>query len=315
MMNLATTLRSARRRGLGLSVGLLALLLVAVGCDSEDLGDANPQTPSVADYVSQVSAMSTLNEAVQAVQSSDDFSVDLENQEITLFAPLNGAFEPAIDPTLNRPVMRDVLEHHIVSGTVTSDQLSDGQSVTPIAGKDLSIGVGEDNVTVNRTTVTNGDANASNGVVHVIDGLLINAVDRAALTPQFTLFARLVGEANLESALEEAGANDGRTLFVPTNEAILDVLDANDNGQLENDEIPSDAADILQYHVLDSVFLAADVPTSETAVQTLEGSDLTVVRDGDAVTLNPNEENASVLIPNVEVDNGVIHGIDTVLTP
>jgi uncharacterized surface protein with fasciclin (FAS1) repeats len=315
MMNLATTLRSARRRGLGLSVGLLALLLVAVGCDSEDLGDANPQTPSVADYVSQVSAMSTLNEAVQAVQSSDDFSVDLENQEITLFAPLNGAFEPAIDPTLNRPVMRDVLEHHIVSGTVTSDQLSDGQSVTPIAGKDLSIGVGEDNVTVNRTTVTNGDANASNGVVHVIDGLLINAVDRAALTPQFTLFARLVGEANLESALEEAGANDGRTLFVPTNEAILDLLDANDNGQLENDEIPSDAADILQYHVLDSVFLAADVPTSETAVQTLEGSDLTVVRDGDAVTLNPNEENASVSIPNVEVDNGVIHGIDTVLTP
>jgi len=314
MMNLATTLRWFRRRGLGLSVGLLAFSLVAVGCDSEDLGDANPQTPSVADYVSQVSAMSSLNEAVQAVQPSDDFSVDLENEEITLFAPVDGAFEPAIDPTLNRPVMRKVLEHHIVSGEVTSDQLSDGQSVTPLSGKDLSIGVG-DEVTVNRTTVTNANANASNGVVHVIDGLLINAVDRAALTPEFTLFARLVGEANLESALQEAGANDGRTLFVPTNEAVLDLLDANDNGQLENDEIPSNAADILQYHVLDSVFLAADVPTSETAVPTLEGSDLTVVRDGEVVNLDPNEENARVTIPNVEVDNGVIHGIDAVLTP
>jgi uncharacterized surface protein with fasciclin (FAS1) repeats len=311
MMNLATTLRSARRRGLPLGVGLLALLLVAVGCDSEDLGDANPETPSVADYVGQVSAMSTLN---SAVQEAGGLSVDLENEEITMFAPLNGAFEPAIDPSLNRPVMRKVLEHHIVSGTVTSDQLTDGQSVTPVSGQNLSIGIG-DAVTVNRATVTNANANASNGVVHVIDGLLINAVDRAALTPQFTLFARLVGEANLGNALQQAGANDGRTIFAPTNEAILDLLDANGNDQLENDEIPSNAADILQYHVLDSVFLAGEVPTSETAVPTLEGTDLTVVRDGEAVTLNPNEEDASVTIPNVEVDNGVIHGIDTVLTP
>jgi uncharacterized surface protein with fasciclin (FAS1) repeats len=312
--DVATTLVDRVRHGAGLGVGLLAFILVLGGCDAvtdDDLGDATPQTPSVAGYVSQVRALSALN---TAVQGAGDLSVDLANEQITLFAPVNDAFEPAIDPTLNRPVMREVLQHHIVSGAVTTDQLSDGQSVSPLSGRDLSIGVG-DAVTVNRATVTNPDADATNGIVHVIDGLLINAVDRAALTPQFTLFARLVGEANLESALQEAGANDGRTLFVPTNEAILDRLDADDNGQLENDEIPSNAADILQYHVLDSVFLAADVPTSETAVETLEGTDLTVVRDGDVVNLDPNDENARVTIPNVEVDNGVIHGIDAVLTP
>lgn len=315
--DVATTLFGRLRHGAGLGIGLLAFVLVLGGCDAvtdDDLGDANPQTPSVAGYVSQIRALSSLNEAVQAVQEGEELSVDLENEEITLFAPVNDAFDPAIDPTLNLPVMKKVVQHHIVSGAVTTDQLSDGQSVAPLSGQDLSIGVG-DAVTVNRATVTNPDADATNGIVHVIDGLLINAVDRAALTPQFTLFARLVGEANLGSALQEAGANDGRTLFVPTNEAILDRLDADDNGQLENDEIPSNADDILQYHVLDSVFLAADVPTSETAVETLEGTDLTVVRDGDVVNLDPNDENARVTIPNVEVDNGVIHGIDAVLTP
>jgi uncharacterized surface protein with fasciclin (FAS1) repeats len=311
MMDFGTTFRSVLRRGTALGIGLLALLIVVVGCDSEDLGDANPETPSVGDYVSQVTAMSTLNEAVQEAGLSEA----LENDGITLFAPLNGAFDPAIDPTLNQEVLRRVIQHHIVDGEVTTDQLEEGeQSVTPLAGKDLTITVG-DEVTVNRATVTNSDANASNGVVHVIDGLLIDAVDRATLTPRFTIFARLVGEAGLDAALRERGANDGRTIFAPTNEALLDRLDANGNGQLENDEIPSNIDEILQYHVLDSVFLAADVPESETAVPTLEGSELTVVRNEDGVFLNPSDENAAVGTPDVEVDNGVIHGIDALLTP
>lgn len=109
--------------------------------------------------------------------------------------------------------------------------------------------------------------------------------------------------------------NRGRTIFAPTNEALLDALDANDTGQLENSEIPGKIAGTLQYHVLDTVFLAGDVPTSETQVATLEGSDVTVVRRGDDVTVNPNDENAGVTTPNVNVDNGVIHGIDAVLLP
>jgi uncharacterized surface protein with fasciclin (FAS1) repeats len=186
--------------------------------------------------------------------------------------------------------------------------------VTPLAGDSLTIGVGDD-VTVNRATVTNADANAENGVLHVVDELLADAVDRATLTPRFTIFARLVKEEDLAETLRDPGANDGRTIFAPTNEALLAALDDDDSGEVESDEIPSDADDILKYHVLDSVFLAADVPESETDVTTLEGSDVTIVRSGNAVTVNPGDEDASVTIPNVEVDNGVIHGIDTVLTP
>jgi uncharacterized surface protein with fasciclin (FAS1) repeats len=168
---------------------------------------------------------------------------------------------------------------------------------------------------VNQRIITNADVSAQEGIVHVVDGLLADAVDRATLTPQFTIFARLAKEADLAGALRAPGADDGRTIFAPTNEALLGEFDDNGSGEIEAAEIPSDAGDVLQYHVLDSVFLAADVPESETAVQTLEGSDVTVVRSGDDVTVNPNDEGASVVTSNVEVDNGVIHGIDTVLMP
>ena len=311
MMNSDTTLHAVLRRWTGLGIGLLALALVVVGCDSQDLGDANPDTPSVTDYITEISALSSLNDAVQTAGLASTLD---SGGPFTVFAPTNDAFSPPIDASLNQEVTRKVIRHHTLSGAVTSDQLSDGQEVVPLAGDTLTIGV-DGGVTVNRATVTNPDAGASNGVVHVVDGLLIDAVDRATLTPRFTIFARLLGETGLDAALREPGANDGRTIFAPTNEALLSALDSNGNGSIEDSEIPSNAADILQYHVLDSVFLAEDVPTSETAVTTLEGSDLTVVRSGDAVTLNPNDENASVTTANVEVDNGVIHGIDTVLAP
>lgn len=312
MINIDTTVRSVCHRGISLGVGLLILVLVFVACDSEDLGDANAETPTVGDYVTEVTSLSTLDAAVQEA----DLSEELEREGITLFAPLNSAFEPSIDPTLNQEVLRRVVRHHVVSGEVTTDQLSDGQSLSPDVGAPLAIGVGE-NVTVNRATVTNADANAANGVVHVIDGLLADALDRTILTPQFTIFARLVGEANLESVLRSAGSNDGRTIFVPTNAVLLDALDSDDSGQIENHELPSNLDEILQHHVLDRVYLSGDIPTSETAVSPLEGPDLTVNRDEEdgSVTVGSGNESTEVSVEDVEVDNGVIHGIDTVLLP
>ncbi|MCS3704792.1 fasciclin domain-containing protein [Salinibacter ruber] len=306
MIDLATSLRRWGRLGLG----LFALVLVTTGCDAfidQDQSDSAPSSPTIAGYVQEVPALSALEGAVAEAGLVETLDT---GGPFTVFAPTNDAISPAIDPSLNRQVAGKVVQHHVVNGEVTSDQLSDGQTVSPRAGDDLTIGVGE-NVTVNRATVTNPDANAQNGVVHVVDELLADAVDRATLTPRFTLFARLVKEADLAGALRGPGANDGRTIFAPTNEALLAALDDNGSGEVESDEIPSNANEILQYHVLDSVFLAGDVPTSATDVPTLEGTDVTVQRSNGTVTVNGNE----VSVPNVEVDNGVIHGIDAVLMP
>jgi uncharacterized surface protein with fasciclin (FAS1) repeats len=306
MIDLATRFR----RSLALGTGLLALALLTAGCDAftdKDLGDSNPQPPTIAQYIQEVRVLSSLEAAVDEA----GLAGTLENEgPFTVFAPVDDAFSPALDPSLNQQVIQKVVQDHAVSGAVLSSELSDGQTVPTLSGDSLTIGTAG-GVTVNRATVTNADAQASNGVVHVVDNLLIDAVDRATLTPRFTIFARLVKEAGLADTLKTGG----RTIFAPTNEALLTALDDDDSGSIEGDEIPSSAGDLLQYHVLDSVFLAGDVPESETSIPTLEGSSVTLVRDGDAVTVAPNGENASVTIPNVEVDNGVIHGIDAVLTP
>jgi uncharacterized surface protein with fasciclin (FAS1) repeats len=308
MMNVDTTFRVIRRGRALLGAGLLAGLLVVAGCDSQDLGDANPQTPTVAEIATQVQALNTFGQALQRVGPAN---VLTGSGPYTVFAPLNGAFEPGISVEANPSVLRKVLQHHVVDGdSLLASDLSDGSTVQPLAGSPLTIGVGND-ITVNRATVTNPDVSAQEGIVHVVDGLLADAVDRATLTPQFTIFARLVKETGLAPALRGPGANDGRTIFAPTNEALLAALDDNGSGEVESDEIPSNANEILQYHVLDSVFLAGDVPTSATGVPTLEGSNVTVQRSGETVTVNGNE----VSVPNVEVDNGVIHGIDAVLMP
>ncbi|PSQ78546.1 MAG: hypothetical protein BRD35_00955 [Bacteroidetes bacterium QH_7_62_13] len=314
MMDFATLPRRWGRLG----IGFLALALTVTGCDAfidQDLDDSDPQSPTVAGYVQEVSALSSLEGAVAEAGLVGTLE---DGGPFTVFAPTNDAFSPAIDPSLNQQVVEKVVRHHVIDEEVTSDDLSDGDMKTPLAGDALTFGVEDDVLsTVNRATVTNDGASASNGVVHVVDNLLIDALDRATLTPRFTIFARLVKEADQEGVFRGAGANDGRTIFAPTDEALLTALDSDGSGEIESDEIPSDADDILQYHVLDSVFFAEDAPTSETTVETLEGSDVTVVRDEESgsVTINPGDENAAVTTADVEVDNGVIHGINAVLTP
>jgi uncharacterized surface protein with fasciclin (FAS1) repeats len=310
MIDLATHFR----RGLALGAGLLALALVAAGCDAftdKDLGDSNPQTPTIAQYIQEVRVLSSLEAAVDEA----GLAGTLENEgPFTVFAPVDDAFSPALDPSLNQQVIQKVVQDHAVSGAVLSSELSDGQTVPTLSGDSLTIGTAG-GVTVNRATVTNADAQASNGVVHVVDNLLIDAVDRATLTPRFTIFARLVKEAGLADTLKTGG----RTIFAPTNEALLDALDQDGNGSIESSEIGPRSAleDILKHHVLDRVFLAADVPTSETSVQTLAGTDLMVVRDESTgtVTITSGNEIATVGAADIVVDNGVIHGIDLMLTP
>jgi uncharacterized surface protein with fasciclin (FAS1) repeats len=301
---------------------LLALLLA--GCDSEDLGSSDPEVPSIADYVTEIPAFSALNTAVQDAGLAETLDT---GGPFTVFAPTNGAFSPPLDVTLDEQLGEQVLLRHVLAGVDSTAQLRAlaemEQTASPLAGGPLTFtlvnedGMGPDTLKVNAAVVTNANASAANGLVHVVDRLLADAVDRATLTPRFTLFARLVAEAGLEGTLRSPGANDGLTIFAPTNAALRTALDTNENGQVESGEIPANAADILSYHVLDSVFLATDVPTSATAVTSLEGSDLTVVRDAEsgAVTVNPNDEGASVVVADVVVDNGVIHGIDTVLIP
>ncbi|MEF8817530.1 MAG: fasciclin domain-containing protein [Salinibacter sp.] len=275
--------------------------------------------PTVAGIVANNDDFSTLNTALDA--TGLDATLDDRAATFTAFAPADASFAPYnVDFLIDNPMLlEEVLGFHVVQGAAAfADDLSDGDTFTTVQGDDVEITIDGGNIFVEGAQVTTADVEAANGVVHVVDDVLLtnrDAVERATVTSDFSILADLVDTANLADALSGPGPDgeDGITVFAPTNQAFLEALDANDNGEIDDSEIPSNAADILKYHVLDDVFFAADVPTTETALPTLEGSDATVVRSGSDVAINPNSENASVIAPDVEASNGVIHGIDTVL--
>jgi transforming growth factor-beta-induced protein len=272
------------------------------------------------------SALSTTQAAIEAAGLDGANSPLRGDGPLTLFAPLNSGFDGLeVDELAGRPNLTGrILQYHAISGRrIEAADLSNGETPQTLEGGTITVeGVGVDTaaVTLNGVPVSVTDIQTENAVIHLIDGVLlrrINAVERASITANFSVLQELVGEAGLASALSGPGPDgeDGLTVFAPTNDALLAALDANGNGEIGVGELPSDSElqSLLEYHVLDDVFFASDVPMMETALPTLEGSDVTVVRDGNAVTLNPNAEASGVVAPNVEVSNGVIHGIDTVL--
>ena len=245
--------------------------------------------------------LATAAQAISAAGLGDALRAD---GPFTIFAPVNSAFDGLETSALvsDQQLLTSVLQYHVVSGQrVTSDQITNDTDPQTLEGSTLDLQVSNGTVTVNGIPVSTADIQTENAVIHLIDGVLlqrINAVQRATISSDFTVLADLVGRANLADALSGPGPDgmDGITVFAPTNEALLAALDSNDDGEISDSEAPSNLSDILQYHVVDDVYFAADVPTSETPLETLEGSDVTVVRSGSDVTINPNASDDSVSV-------------------
>ncbi|NBC87458.1 MAG: hypothetical protein GVY25_14825 [Bacteroidetes bacterium] len=261
--------------------------------------------------------LSTLTDAVVAAGLDDDLNGD---GPFTVFAPVDAAFGDidAGELTADSDLLSKVLTYHVVAGSaIEAGDISDGQTAETLQGGDLSFSVDGGTVRVNGIPVTTADIQTSNGVVHLIDGVLLEATtvtERAILTPTFSTLADLVVQAGLDDDLNGSGPF---TVLAPTNQAFLDALDANDNGQIDGNEVPSQSQleSILTYHVIAGSAVESSAISDGQSVETLEGSDVTFGVSGGTITVNPSAENATVAAPDVQVSNGIIHGIDTVLTP
>jgi uncharacterized surface protein with fasciclin (FAS1) repeats len=175
------------------------------------------------------------------------------------------------------------------------------------------------NVYLNETTqVFVTDIEASNGVFHVIDSVLLPPSDGTGMEPmdivetavadgRFTTLVTAVQAAELVDTLKAEGPF---TVFAPTDEAFA-ALPAGTLDSLLLPENQQQLTDILLYHVVPGQVMAADVVTLDSATTVL-GEDATIsVQDG-KVFLNDNVE---IIITDIETSNGVIHVIDAVLLP
>ena len=236
--------------------------------------------------------------------------------DFTVFAPTDDAFEALADALqldvedlLDLPTLPVILQYHVLGQSVASTEISNGDKVTPV----LPIGTlkitvtSDDEVFVNHAQVSGVDVTSDNGIVHILDDVLlpIGTVVDAVIDNNLTSLEAALFTAELVPVLSNPGFLF--TVFAPTNAAFDDLAEELDLTLEEILDLPN-LADILLYHVVAGEVLSTDL--TEGLVTTLNGEDIEVSLT-DGVQIN----NANVITADVEEDNGVAHVIDAVLLP
>lgn len=256
---------------------------------------------------------------VAALQEAELVDVLKGEGPFTVFAPTDAAFTALLTELgvsasylLGHPQLADILKYHVVSGKVMSTDLSDGMVAPTLNGENVTFTV-NGGVKVNDATVTAADIEASNGVIHVIDKVLIpsdfelypTVVDIAVNNDGFSTLVAALTKAGLVGALQGAGPF---TVFAPTDAAfaaLLAQLGVSAEYLLNHPQL----SEILLYHVVSGKVMSTDLTDGMTPA-TLNGETITVDLDG-GVFIN----DASVILANLEAGNGVVHVIDKVLVP
>ncbi len=268
--------------------------------------------------------LSVLAEAVSAAGLGDTLSGP---GPFTVFAPSNEAFASLLTELgmtkeqllADKPLLTAVLQYHVVAGKVASTQIPFGHAIQPLGGGFFKIDrVGSQVVITdgrNRTAkVVVPDVVTSNGVVHVIDHVLLpadeNVVETAMSLPQFSTLVAAIQAADLGGALSGAGPF---TVFAPTNDAfaaLLGELGVTEQQLLANKPL---LTKVLTYHVIGARVLAADVvPGVQPA--TLEGETFSIATNPVRIT-DRRSRTANIVGTDLLASNGVIHVIDKVILP
>ncbi|MFN9422418.1 MAG: fasciclin domain-containing protein, partial [Gemmatimonas sp.] len=169
----------SRRAAVALSLAALTTTLAACGDDNDA-----PVAPTGQTIVQTAAATPQLSTLVSALQAAELTATLNGPGPFTVFAPINPAFSALPADVLqrllesgNRAILTKVLTFHVVPGRITAGQLQNGQTLTTVEGTTLPVTVAGGVVTVGGARVTTADISASNGVVHLIDGVMLGSLD------------------------------------------------------------------------------------------------------------------------------------------
>ena len=273
------------------------------------------ETPKPATIVDIAVADGNFTTLVAALKAAGLDQTLAGDGPFTVFAPTDAAFAKLPAGTVeslllpeNKAKLVQILTYHVVAGKVMAADVSNLTSADTTAELPVSVKVDMDKVMINDATVSTADIVASNGVIHVIDSVLLpmDIVDTAVADGRFTTLAAALTEAGLIDTLKGAGPF---TVFAPTDDAFAKLPEGTVETLLKPENKQA-LTDILTYHVTADELMAADV-VKETLLDTVNGIPVKVVVDGSKVMIN----DAQVLITDIKTSNGVIHVIDSVLLP
>lgn len=311
-----------------------ASLVGTVGLTAPASAQSRVATPT-RDIVDTAVANGSFKTLAAALGAADLVDTLKGKGPFTVFAPTDAAFAKlpsgVVDTLLqpaNKDALRSVLTYHVVAGNVTSKQVVKLKEATTVNGAKVAISVAGGKVRVGSANVVAVDVRAKNGVIHVIDTVLLPpgfSVPAPAPAPTTvapaapkTIVDVAVGNGNfktLAAALTAAGLVDTLkgpgpfTVFAPTDAAFA-KLPAGTVESLLKPENKAQLTGILTYHVVAGRVPASDVVKLSSA-KTVNGAEVRVTVSGSSVRVNE----ANVVTTDVAASNGIIHVIDSVLLP
>jgi uncharacterized surface protein with fasciclin (FAS1) repeats len=270
---------------------------------------ATPARAADKDIVETAAAAGQFKTLVKAVQAAGLVDALKGKGPFTVFAPTDEAFDKLPDGVLadllkpeNKPKLVSILTYHVVPGRLTAKDVVAVDAAETLSGATVPIEA-DGGVTVGGARVVKTDIEASNGVIHVIDSVMLprDVVEVAADDERFSTLVAAVKAAGLVETLKGDGPF---TVFAPTNEAFAKLPDGTAEALLRP-ENRKRLREVLLYHVV-----PGRIRLGRRELATAQKASVTVVAEG---TLLVN--NAEVLASDVVASNGVIHVIDTVLIP
>jgi transforming growth factor-beta-induced protein len=278
-----------------------------------------PSGPNIVQLAQSNPDLSVLVQAVVKAGYADELA--LPGIDLTVFAPTNDAFVALLGDlgysSLDEvPVsaLQQILKDHVLPAPVSSAQLAawDIADFRPTTFGYLTLDADRAPASVNDAHIVAADLQASNGVVHVIDKVLLDPDPRptiaelATATPDLSILLQAVTKAGLADVLAAPG---DYTVFAPTNDAFIDLLASLGYSSLDQVDVATLRGVLLDHVVaseLDAVDVAGIVDTG-TAIPSLGGLHLTFTSGPLAVNGVP------IAATDVEASNGTVHVISAVL--
>ena len=271
-----------------------------------------------ADIVDTAVSAGSFKTLVAAVKAAGLVETLKGDGPFTVFAPTDEAFAKlpkGTVETLLKPENKDklvsILTYHVVAGKVKAADVVKLTEAKTVQGQKVGIKVSDDGVMVDNAKVVKTDIDCSNGVIHVIDSVILpkegkDIVDTAVGAGSFKTLVAAVQAAGLVDTLKGDGPF---TVFAPTDEAFAKLPKGTVESLLKP-ENKGKLVSILTYHVVPGKVMAADVVKVKEA-KTVQGQKVAVKVDNGKVMI----DNANVLKTDIGCTNGVIHVIDAVILP
>lgn len=313
------------------------IFLSILSCDDEDY-----QGPIPYPTLMEAAEDAGLTTLVTAVRSIPGLEATLQDQDqITVFAPTNEAFANALQEfgatNLNELVekvggamnVQTVLGFHVVPSKIFSRNLQDINYVNTLAGQALKIEKSSQGVIItdyagNTSRVIQADVKIENGVVHVIDQVLIPSIELPAPTlveaaTKYNLTTLITAVTAVDGLAESLLSADQITVFAPTNEAFAAALSDFNAASLEELVVKIGGVEnlekVLGFHVVPAVAFSGDLGASNTFT-TLSGQEIMVEVSGGTVTvIDQWGRTAQVVAADIEIANGVVHVLNGMMLP